>query len=165
MASMELRHLRYFIAVAKNLNFSEASRRLHVAQAAVSQTVLDFEEQLKAFEEKRIDIGLSRAPPKDRAEEFGVELIYEDQLRIMLPAGHALAKKRVVDLKDVADEIFVQGYRGGAPSLYAEVIATCRRAGFLPKVAFELEMMNTVIFAVESGLGISLLPGCVSHLH
>ena len=60
--------------------------------------------------------------------------------------------------------IFVQGYRGGAPSLYAEVVATCRRAGFLPKVALELEMMNTVIFAVESGLGISLVPGCVSQM-
>src|SRR5258708_8916834 len=43
---MELRHLRYFIAVAKNLNFSEASRRLHVAQAAISQTVLDLEDDL-----------------------------------------------------------------------------------------------------------------------
>src|SRR5258705_9833453 len=43
---MELRHLRYFIAVASNLNFSEASRRLHVAQAAISQTILDLEDDL-----------------------------------------------------------------------------------------------------------------------
>jgi DNA-directed RNA polymerase specialized sigma subunit len=35
---MELRHLRYFLAVAKDLNFSEAARRLHVAHSAVSQT-------------------------------------------------------------------------------------------------------------------------------
>ena len=34
---MELRHLRYFTAVAENLNFSEASRRIHVAQPAISQ--------------------------------------------------------------------------------------------------------------------------------
>jgi len=47
---------------------------------------------LKAFEEKRIDVGLSRPPPKDRAEEFGVELIYEDRLHLMLPTDHALAK-------------------------------------------------------------------------
>jgi DNA-binding transcriptional LysR family regulator len=43
---MELRHLRYFIAVESNLNFSEASRRLRVAQPAISQTILDLEEEL-----------------------------------------------------------------------------------------------------------------------
>ncbi|VVM06184.1 LysR substrate-binding domain-containing protein [Methylacidimicrobium tartarophylax] len=43
---MELRHLRYFVAVAQYLNYSEASRRLHVAQPAISQTILDLEEEL-----------------------------------------------------------------------------------------------------------------------
>src|ERR1700757_1225257 len=43
---MELRHLRYFGAVAQYLNYSEASRRLRVAQPAISQTILDLEEEL-----------------------------------------------------------------------------------------------------------------------
>src|ERR1700756_5735753 len=43
---MELRHLRYFVSVAHHLNYSEASRRLHVAQPAISQTILDLEEEL-----------------------------------------------------------------------------------------------------------------------
>src|SRR5271156_425791 len=46
MDGMELRHLRYFLAVARHLNFSEASRHLHVAQPAISQTILDLEEEL-----------------------------------------------------------------------------------------------------------------------
>lgn len=45
---MELRHLRYFAAVAQHLNYSEASRRLRVAQPAVSQTILDLEEEIGA---------------------------------------------------------------------------------------------------------------------
>src|SRR6266516_7674002 len=44
--AMELRHLRYFAAVAQYLNYCEASRRLHVAQPAISQTVLDLEDEL-----------------------------------------------------------------------------------------------------------------------
>jgi DNA-binding transcriptional LysR family regulator len=43
---MELRHLRYFTAVARHLNYSETSRRLHVAQPAISQTILDLEDEL-----------------------------------------------------------------------------------------------------------------------
>ena len=45
---MELRHLRYFGAVAQYLSYSEASRRLNVAQPAISQTILDLEEEIGA---------------------------------------------------------------------------------------------------------------------
>ncbi|HYT60621.1 MAG TPA: LysR substrate-binding domain-containing protein, partial [Haliangiales bacterium] len=44
--AMDLRHLRYFAAVAEHLNYTQASRRLHVAQPAISQTVLDLEDEL-----------------------------------------------------------------------------------------------------------------------
>jgi hypothetical protein len=47
LSKMELRHLRYFTAVAEQLNYSEASRRIHVAQPAISQTILDLEEELE----------------------------------------------------------------------------------------------------------------------
>ena len=43
---MELRHLRYFQAVAEDLSFSKAARRLHVAQPALSRAVKDLEEKL-----------------------------------------------------------------------------------------------------------------------
>jgi DNA-binding transcriptional LysR family regulator len=43
---MELRHLRYFTAVVQWRGYREASRRLHIAQPAISQAVADLEQEL-----------------------------------------------------------------------------------------------------------------------
>ena len=43
---MELRHLRYFVAVAENLNFTKAAARLHLAQPSLTRQVHNLEEEI-----------------------------------------------------------------------------------------------------------------------
>lgn len=85
---MELRHLRYFITVAEELNFSKAALKLYTAQPSLSQQIKDLEE----------DVGvrlLNRTKRKVELTEEGA--VFLEQARLTLAqADKAIAMARQV---------------------------------------------------------------------
>lgn len=83
---MELRHLRYFVAVAEELNYRKASERLHVTQPALSSQIKDLESDVG---EKLLDRNTTRV----RLTDAGT--IFLDEARAILArADQAIAVTR-----------------------------------------------------------------------
>ena len=80
---MELRHLRYFIAVAENGGFAKAALFLHVAQSAISEQIRDLEGELgvSLFDRKNRRIRLT-----DHGEQF-----LEDAHAVLASADKAIS--------------------------------------------------------------------------
>jgi DNA-binding transcriptional LysR family regulator len=81
---MELRHLRYFVAVGEEQHYGRAARRLRVAQPALSRQVQDLEDELgfKLFERLPRGVKLSTAG----------KLFLEDARRILQEVNEAAAR-------------------------------------------------------------------------
>jgi DNA-binding transcriptional LysR family regulator len=81
---MELRHLRYFVAVGEEQHYGRASRRLRVAQPALSRQIQDLEEEVgfKLFDRLPRGVKLSAA---------GI-LFLEDARRILRAVSEATAR-------------------------------------------------------------------------
>ena len=250
---MELRHLRYFVAVAEELNFGRAAERLRIAQPPLSRQIRDLEREIgvalfervprgveltpagraflpearltlaqaersqrtaqraaqgetgrlrvgfvdaathsgilpdvlgffrahlpsvglslfeldplrqaEAFQEGRIDIGILHSPPLDAVRWLRVESIYSEPVILALPKAHPLAGRSRLALASLADESFVAFPRVVAPEMYDDIIVSCRRAGFSPRIVQEAAGWHTLASLVSAGVGVGVVPRSIS---
>ncbi len=215
---MEIRHLRYFVAVADTLSFAKAAQQLHMSQPPLSQRVADLEHELgirlfdrstrkvsltpaaaaflpearaavQAFDaavramraasatESRqlrvalptetsssvlegvvselsrdgIDVQLVEASTSEQQRQLGAGEIdvgvlrhpFDTQgLRVLAPlaqplgvlmsSAHPLAERTTLRLQDLQSSPLVLFERHWSPGFYDEILASCRRGGYLP---------------------------------
>ena len=87
-SSMELRHLRYFVAVAEALNFTKAAARLRVAQPALSRQVQDLEDE--------IGVDLLTLSPRGVALTAEGKLFFDEVRELLKRTDEAVEKTRAL---------------------------------------------------------------------
>lgn len=250
---MELRHLRYFQAVAEELSYSKAALRLRIAQPALSRAVQEIERELGVnlidrnrrsarltpagtvflqeigvilerldeslrrvkrtaageegelrlgyigpptepflgrllheyrrryplvsvhLEERtpervwemvakgRLSAGLTRPVLTHEALGLKTILLREEPLGVVLPATHPLAARRSLPWSALRREPLVVLARREGMGLHDAVLAGCRRAGFVPRLAHTPSLIGTVLSYVEAGAGLGVVTDSVAH--
>jgi DNA-binding transcriptional LysR family regulator len=122
---MELRHLRYFVAVAEEENVTRAAARLHVSQPPLSRQIHDLESEL--------GLALFKRTPKSiRLTEEG--RVFLAEARAVLERAEAAMRT----VREVADRKHDALHIGYAPTPSAGILPTILRA-------FEEEASGVVV--------------------
>jgi DNA-binding transcriptional LysR family regulator len=143
---MELRHLRYFIAVAEELNFSRAAERLHVSEPPLSRQIRDLEAELKV---KLLDRNTQRV----RLTRVGYAVLARSR-KLVRDAESLRAEAQMIE-KEGQEELRI----GYAPSPTAVIISTvlCRYHELSPGARLTLhdlthtEMLSGAHDATQQG--------------
>ncbi len=140
---MELRHIRYFLAVAEEGSFTKAAERLMIAQPPLSRQIRDLEEELGSALFVRRSRGLS---------------LTEAGRRFMVYASRidSLAKASCEEIREMnkglSGTVFLGIVEGCAPRLLAQWVTAFHKK--YPLVDFNIWNGNSddVVSRVNSGL-------------
>lgn len=81
---MELRHLRYFVAVGEDLNFRKAAQRLNISRPALSKQIKDLEDEIavRLLDRDTVSVALTKAG----------EVFLEDAIKLLNLAEQAIER-------------------------------------------------------------------------
>lgn len=127
---MELRHLKYFVAVAEELHFGRAARRLHVSQPPLSQQIRVLEAELGAMLFLRT---------KRRVELTDAGRVFLAEARLVLEAAHRAARAVGEAVRGERGLLTVGFVTSATLSILPRVVREFRAAH--PAVAIELREM------------------------
>ncbi|MCP3819688.1 LysR family transcriptional regulator [Streptomyces sp. A3M-1-3] len=140
----------------------EALARLAAGYPGVRVELLEDEppESLRRLVRGECDLTLAFTYPglhEEVPDEVVEILLMEDQLTVLLPAGHPLARRRSVKLADLAGERWI----AGCLRCRANLLHECAELGFAPDVAFATDDNLVVQSLVAEGLGVAMVPALV----
>jgi DNA-binding transcriptional LysR family regulator len=124
----------------------------------VDLRLIEPKDPLAEVQHGRADVAIV-VHPRAQAPVSGVRLVHllDDPYRVILPRGHRLQRKRVIELAELAEEPWVGNEWPAGPCLQV-VLDGCAAAGFTPSFVVESEDYANAQGFVAAGLGVSLVP-------
>ena len=109
---------------------------------------------LKLAQDHEIELALASLPIAD--ERMEVRALFAEELKVALPPGHPLTRRRTISAADLKGERLIVMKDGHC--LGDQVLDFCGRRELKPKISFRSAQLETIQALVCSGLGLSLIP-------
>lgn len=154
-----------FVPSASNTVLPPALRRFGTAHPGVTLHLREQapDELVRALHEGRLDVALLYLPLDDPS--LATAVVAREAFVVAIPADHALAARKRIDVRSLRDEAFILPARHGTPGLHAQVVAMCAAAGFTPRAVQEdVWLVQTIVGLVAAGVGIALVPASAEAL-
>ena len=103
-----------------------------------------------------LDLAFLSVTERVERNGLGMHQLVSEELVVLLPLEHRLARRKQVRMADLADEPFIS-FREGA-RLRELLMAAGRSANFEPRVTLESNESQRVRRLVSRGLGVAILP-------
>lgn len=140
---MELRHIRYFLVLAEEKNFTKAAERLLIAQPPLSRQIKDLENELgtELFLRNSRGVILTEAGEKFRQYALQIEHLANQSVEVIKEMNTGLQ-----------GTLYLASVEGQAPRLISEWIAGFHK--LYPHVEFNLWNGNSddVLYRLQNGL-------------
>ncbi|MYN26347.1 LysR family transcriptional regulator [Duganella levis] len=104
----------------------------------------------------QVDCAMIRLPLD--CGDLTVTPLVQEKMIAVLPSGHALGRRRTIDLKQLAADPFILYPRAINPELYDAIISACHVAGFSPRIEMESPQISSGVNMVAAGFGVAIIP-------
>jgi DNA-binding transcriptional LysR family regulator len=135
----------------KTFNRSHPKVCVHIFEMSPS-------EQEKALASGGIDLALLGAASPTLKRQYHTRPIRIAHMAVVVPAEHAFAARRTIDLRDLGDETFIsldEKHFPHRPAILARLFA---RAKINPDVAVHASGLTELLGLVSAGVGVALVP-------
>lgn len=123
----------------------------------------DSETLVAQLREGAIDAAFVR-PPFALDGGLAFTQLTEEPLVVALPLGHALARRKRLAPKDLAQERFILYSRKSGYGLSADIMAACRQHGLNPLIGQRAPQLSSAVNLVAAGMGVAVVPASLRHL-
>jgi DNA-binding transcriptional LysR family regulator len=114
------------------------------------------EELAEMLREDELDLAFLSVTERIESHGLGLQQLVSEELVVLLPLEHRLARRRRLRIAELRDEEFIS-FREGA-RLRELLFAAAREAGFQPNVKLELNESSRIRRLVSRAMGVAILP-------
>lgn len=124
----------------------------------VDVTLNNGKDQVTAMTGSKYDFHFAHVDMLPANDSLDWVVTNKERMVLVVPKGHRLTTMGKLDFENLRDERFIISLEPGRPLLHNQILDICRAHGYEPNIINRYDKVESVLLAVNAGLGISIMP-------